>query len=885
MHGAARAGSVDFPPLWKFEDASLAPLTRSPRSNTTAGALVSSSGRYRIELCEGWKGCSDGPEYIGFNNKTCVAGVPPVSKTYGNTVGPLLRSSGVSNKWRTWVVDVVSKKADRTIVTINNDYSQARCTKHYIDDYSEKKDACKGTVWSDRVHLHKFPGEWTVKAAKGTNGKCFNIINHQKASGCLRYLSANADCEERHLKLVEKDDGKGLQQWKFVKVSGGGGDGGTPSPSLPGSTCVSTGPNNCAACCKSKFETLDGSFLDDQSCLDTDDYPQCSFESVPTPTANKPSIVSSTALTNTTGSLVIKSPVGTTTAEVSVSGTDSPPSTITVYQPSGISTVIVPNLAQGTKHDVTVDWKGPSGVTSQTTTVTTLPSTMAIPGPILSIPTATNLYPLNATAVRGNANPGGPGCSSGLATAVLSGSSLSSPIDSDFVFLLSGLQPETTYTVTVSFDCNGTSVTSTPSSVTMPSKTPAPPAPPVPAVITPPAAVEVSNVQSCYPTVSVTTIDADPNTLLEVGILCLDQTGGGNDFLSETFVPVDAANTKNGQFLTVVSIGHVPVGEKCSVQAFNSVVGSTDQSKSVFADFVIPANNVCTDYATLNNPTFNPGTKATDFNVGKPQSTCDPIGYSVTAVPTTGANVTATAVPGASPTVSVPLVPGVAYDDLLVTVDCKDGNSVTSSYGAYGPFCPPIANCQTTYLDVDTCKCFTCANGFTLSQTGSECVANPPAQVLCGNEYTDQTKYVAGIDPKNPKGLIQNGGMCYDDAPDLKPFCENYYKNVACGTPGDPLTENKPYPCVNIKNFKDGSRVYNRYCESFSCMYSWWYETTSDNDRCQMVTSSQISTLEYECTFCCGPVDDSNSPKSCRYWNVESAFDYGGAVPDLWRES
>ena len=46
-------------------------------------------------------------------------------------------------------MDVVSKKADRTIVTIKNDFSQARCTDHYIDSYAEKKDACKGTVWAD----------------------------------------------------------------------------------------------------------------------------------------------------------------------------------------------------------------------------------------------------------------------------------------------------------------------------------------------------------------------------------------------------------------------------------------------------------------------------------------------------------------------------------------------------------------------------------------------------------------------------------------------------------------------------------------------------------------------------------------------------------------
>ena len=74
-------------------------------------------------------------------------------------------------------MDVVSKKADRTIVTIKNDFSQARCTGHYIDSYAEKKDACKGTVWADRVHMHKFPGNWTAKPAKGTDGKCFDSVN------------------------------------------------------------------------------------------------------------------------------------------------------------------------------------------------------------------------------------------------------------------------------------------------------------------------------------------------------------------------------------------------------------------------------------------------------------------------------------------------------------------------------------------------------------------------------------------------------------------------------------------------------------------------------------------------------------------------------------
>ena len=99
-----------------------------PATKTRAG-LIDASGRYRIELCEGRTGCSDGTQFLGFNNKTCGA----VSKKYGNTVGPLLRSSGVSKKWRTWVVDVVSKKANRAVVTLKNDFDAARCTGRYID--------------------------------------------------------------------------------------------------------------------------------------------------------------------------------------------------------------------------------------------------------------------------------------------------------------------------------------------------------------------------------------------------------------------------------------------------------------------------------------------------------------------------------------------------------------------------------------------------------------------------------------------------------------------------------------------------------------------------------------------------------------------------------
>ena len=247
----------------------------------TAGLPLPSSGRYRIELCDGWTGCPDSPNvtYLGFNNRTCSAGV--TSNTYVGTVGPLLRSSSVSKNWSTWTVDVVEELTDRTIVTIKNDFSKAKCTKYYIDGYSEKKDACKGTIWADRVHLHKYPGLWTVAPAKGTEGECFNIVNHEKLEGCLRYLSANSDCEQRHLKVVEKDDGSGLQQWKFVRVGGASlppapqpSSAPAPQPSAqpPGATSLSRAPTVGASPLQTSIGYVVLTFPDFGGCTNTKSF-------------------------------------------------------------------------------------------------------------------------------------------------------------------------------------------------------------------------------------------------------------------------------------------------------------------------------------------------------------------------------------------------------------------------------------------------------------------------------------------------------------------------------------------------------------------------------------------------------------------------------------
>ena len=480
-------------------------------TNLATAGQVDSSGKYRIELCQGWTGCGDSSEFIGFNNKTCSAGVPPVSNVYGNTVGPMLRSSGVSANWRTWVVDVVSKKTDRTIVTIKNDYSQAKCTNHYIDDYSEKKDACKGTVWSDRVHLHKFPGEWTIKPAKGTNGKCFNIINHEKPVGCLRYLSANDNCKERHLKLVAKDDGQGLQQWKLVRVGGS-----SPSPSLPGSTCVSTGPA-CADCCKSKFEKMDGSFTEDPSCFLTDEYPQCDFElgpspspTPPNPSRSAPKLVSTASGSPTAGKIVFEPEQGAVECTVTATPQGGGPSvSATVGHPLSFPTTSVNlhNLSPGTDYSVQLtceDGDGEKESSSNKKALHTMPSD-AHPGIV-------NLHPTSPTSVAFQiVAPDASKCEAERYDVLWArtGGTISKETVTSLAVNLSGLSPGNLYEIAVDAICKGGSVTkkSAPAFVTMPlvppTPTPSPPGPQQPSVLDKAPTFHTISVFGPHPEVSV----------------------------------------------------------------------------------------------------------------------------------------------------------------------------------------------------------------------------------------------------------------------------------------------------------------------------------------------------------------------------------------------
>ena len=559
-------------------------LTHTHTHSPPTDALVSSSGRYRIELCDGWTGCSDGSEYIGFDNKTCSAGVPPVSKTYGDTVGPLLRSSGVSKNWRTWTVDVVKKMTDRSIVTIKNDFSEAKCTKHYIDDYSEKKDACKGTVWSDRVHLHKFPGQWTVKPAKGTDGKCFNIINHEKPAGCLRYLSASSDCKARHLKLVEKDDGSGLQQWKFVRVGGL-----TPSPpSLPGSTCVTTGPDNCAGCCKSKFEKFDGSYLDDESCVDVAEYPQCDFLTTPpSPSRSAPKIVSTASGSSTAGKVVFEPEQGATECTVTAIPQGSGPTiSATVGHPISFpsTTVNLHNLSPDTVYDIKVTCKGDSGGEQAASNEKELHTTTSDAHPGLI-----NLHPTSTTTAAFHiVRPNPAECDSDTYDVYYStpGGTARKMTVSSVDVSLGSLSPGTKYEISVDAICKGGSVTkkSAPSFLTTPSRTsptPPPASPPSPGVPQQPSALKVAptfhtiSVFGPHPEVALFLSGTVPaGSMVQVDVACTD------GFTTTVSVPASSPETD------VHLPTGLPAGTNCTFTAFTK--NGSQQSPSATEIRVVP---------------------------------------------------------------------------------------------------------------------------------------------------------------------------------------------------------------------------------------------------------------------------------------------------------
>ena len=715
--------------------------SRAPDPAAT-GAL-DSSGRYRIELCEGWTGCSDGTQFIGFNNKTCVAGVPPVSKSYGNTVGPLLRSSGVSNKWRTWVVDVVSKKADSTIVTIKNDFDQARCTGHFIDDYSEKKDACKGTVWAERVHMHKFPGQWTVRPAKGTDGKCFNIINHEKPVGCLRYLSARADCNERHLKLDKRDDGSGLQRWKFVRVGGA-----TPSPSvpaLPGSTCVSTGPANCAGCCKSKFEKMDGSYLDDQSCVDTAEYPQCDFDIgpvpppspgvLPSPTpspAKSLTIMSTFSGSPTAGKVVFRPEPGAETCTVTATSAGIAVSTSVGHPISFPTTTVTLNgLDPDVLYEISVSCKDASGKTysnSNSKSMHTRP-TYAHPGVVnlhatSSSSAAFHIVAPDATQCdpeRYDVFWGIPGTPRQQQTSV-------TQVDVS----LTALSPNTMYEVTVDAVCKGGSITkrSSPAFVTIPPVSPTPgppppgPTPPVPPTILDKApTIQSYSMTGPHPEVTLALNGTVPTgATAVVDVTCTPPAGFATNASVPASIPVSTMHLPVG----------LPAGSTCTLTAYTQSGSKT--SPKATSTTSTPAS--ATEAPSLSPWVPNYIDQSGSVDIVPPQNVnCSSaggiVGYTL-GYKMSGASGAPSSVAAKSPgTVTLP-DSSVQYGagqtlELTVAGACADGTVTPQGALAVDVTqCPTIANCQALETS-GKCTCAACESGYVASSSGYSCTPAPPA--------------------------------------------------------------------------------------------------------------------------------------------------------------
>ena len=721
-------------------------MTYSPlaATNPIAGARIDASGRYRIELCDGWTGCSDGAEYIGFNNKTCVAGVPPVSKTYGNTVGPLLRSSGVSNKWRTWVVDLVSKKAERSIVTIKNDFNQARCTNHYIDDYSEKKDACKGTVWADRVHMHKFPGQWTVKPATGADGECFNIVNHEKPVRCMRYLSANSDCKERHLKLAKKDDGSGLQRWRFVRV----GTTPSPSPTLPGSTCVSTGPNNCAGCCKSKFEKGDGSYLEDESCVDTAEYPQCAFDdnqpaSPPSPgvlPSPNPSpllarsliIVSTSSGSPTAGKVVFMPEPGAETCTVKATpkrGGNAVSTTVSHPLSYPTTTVTVQPLRPDTLYEVSVTCKDASGKTftnSNDKSMSTRPS-FAHPGVV-------NLHATSPTSASFHiVAPDMTQCDAeryDVFWGILGTAEKQTSVTQVDVSL-NGLSPNTKYEVTVDAICKGGSATKR-SSLAFVTTPPVPPPPaPVPPGPTPPVPPTILDKE---PTIlSYSTTGPHPEVTLSlngtvptgatavVEVTCTPPAGFATQATVPASVPVSALHLPVG----------LPAGSVCSITAYTQA-GSKTSPK---ATLVTPTPASATEAPSLSQWVPNYFDQTGSVDIVPPQNVnCSSaggiVGYTLSYKMSgaSGPPASLSEPPGTATLPSQSIQYGAGQNlELAVVGTCADGTVTPQGTLVVDVTqCSAISNCQT--LDTSgKCTCATCSSGYIASPNGYNCNPVPPA--------------------------------------------------------------------------------------------------------------------------------------------------------------
>jgi len=716
------------------------------------------SGIYRFKLCDGWVGCSDIGEYLGFNNKSCAAGVPPNSKVYGNTVGPVLRDFEESKHWKSWNVDVLSRGKSGVEVTLENKYTgygESRCKNHFVSDYSEKKNACKDSEWADRVHLHKDRVKWTLKEVKNTDG-CFNIINDEKPDGCLRYLSAQKSCDDRYLKLVEKDDGSGLQRWKLEKV-GTGTTPNVPSPDipLPGSMCVSTGPQNCVACCQSKLK--DGSFMQDSSCVDIEKYPECDFD---------PSLVAASGGSDGAGTVSFSPTPGATECTVIEDSVDGKSSirTVITHLSFPVTTTHPVGLDPNTEYKIQVSCRiGGEEIKSTDTHLLETVDSSSQPGIV-------NLHQTSETSGSFDIVPpsaSGSDCDASSYNVVATpseGKSIKLSVTGTFV-VLKNLKTSVPYEITVEAVCKDGSVSQksptallktvpSPSSSASPSPgssaSPSPgssasPSPGSSASPSPGSSASPSPGSSASPSPSqsglsipapsfhtISVFGPHPTVALMVdpgvpdGSTLNLKTECGNGFKSSLQVPASKSETK-----VQLNTG-LPADTTCTFLA--SISKGSINSKEVSETRILPTSTEETPRLERWTPNYK-GKSAEVTVVAPMKPNCTIKSYTVTTtVPVSSvslvgrkllqsplpAPVTVTA-PG--PVTLSPVSYGINNPEtfnLAVVGNCLDGSKTPEGHLSVTFLCPMIQSCST-YKQDGSCQCQTCDSGFTLNGNTGRC--------------------------------------------------------------------------------------------------------------------------------------------------------------------
>ena len=157
-----------------------------PATKTRAG-LIDASGRYRIELCEGWTGCSDGTAVHRLQQQDVRwPACRPSPRSTGTPSGHSCRSSGVSANWRTWVggrrLQEGQPRRRHPQERLQTRRAAPAATLMLCED---SKDACKGTVVGRTASTCKqrSPPSWTVKPAEGDGPP---VLQHREPRQAVR---------------------------------------------------------------------------------------------------------------------------------------------------------------------------------------------------------------------------------------------------------------------------------------------------------------------------------------------------------------------------------------------------------------------------------------------------------------------------------------------------------------------------------------------------------------------------------------------------------------------------------------------------------------------------------------------------------------------------